>query len=304
MRTSRSSLFFFLIAATFPLTKSQAQVQELNWPLEIVSEGHGFTEGASLGPDGNIYFSDMDSQKILKYNPETGATSVWQGESGKTNGLYILGNKLYACEAGGRAVVEYDLEKGPQSKRVLASTFQGDKLGCPNDITVIEDQLFFSEFWIPSFHKESGEKQEIFKNRVYSLDLKREVLDTLKFNFLTPNGIASSPDEKFLLVGDIQANKLFRARVKRGKLSGLELFVNLSEHGLLGPDGMCIHKDGRIFLALYRSDKLLVLNPDGSPIGTLATGPLTSNCFFAADGKTLYITADKKLKQVVVPQKQ
>ncbi len=201
MRLSVSSLFAFLIAATFPMTNMQAQVQELNWPLEVVSEGHGFTEGASLGPDGNIYFSDMDSQKILRYNPETGNTAVWQEESGKTNGLYIRGSKLYGCEAGGRAVVVYDLEKGPESKRVLASTFQGDKLGCPNDITVLGDQLFFSEFWIPSFHKESGEKQEIFRNRVYSIDLKRGMLDTLRFNFLTPNGIASSPDEKYLFSG-------------------------------------------------------------------------------------------------------
>jgi sugar lactone lactonase YvrE len=64
---------------------------------------------------------------------------------------------------------------------------------------------------------------------------------------------------------------------------------------------MAIAKDGRIFLALYRSDRVLVLGPDGEAMGTLYTGPLTSNCIFAGDGKTLYITADKKLKRVVIP---
>jgi len=76
--------------------------------------------------------------------------------------------------------------------------------------------------------------------------------------------VASSPDWKFLFVGDIQANKLYRARLIKGKAGPLEVFVDLDKLNLKGPDGMTIHKDGRIFLALYRSDKLLVLNPDGS----------------------------------------
>jgi gluconolactonase len=301
MRASIPFLVFFMIAATLPLTIAVAQVQELDWPMEVVSEGHGFTEGASLGPDGTIYFSDMDNQKINKYDPKTERTTVWQEKSGKTNGLFILDQHLYGCEAGGRAVVEYDLNEGPGSRKVLASTFQKDKFGCPNDITVTGDMLYFSEFWIPSFHKETGEEREIFRNRVYAYSFKKKSLDSLDFNFEIPNGVASSPDGKLLFIGDHQANKLYRARLKKGKAGALEVFVDLDKLGLKGPDGMTIHKDGRIFLALYRSDKLLVLNPDGSPIGYLATGSLSSNCIFAADGKTLYITADRKLKRVIIP---
>jgi sugar lactone lactonase YvrE len=166
MRISISFLVFFMMAAIMPLTIAEAQVQELDWPLEVVSEGHGFTEGASLGPDGRIYFSDMDKQKINRYDPNTGRTIVWQDKSGKTNGLFIRGSKLYGCEAGGRAVVEYDLDKGPESRKELASSFQGKKFGCPNDITLTGNMLYFSEFWIPSFHKESGEERDIFRLRV------------------------------------------------------------------------------------------------------------------------------------------
>lgn len=300
MRISNSILVFTWIMIFIPLAALQAQVQELDWPLEVVSEGHGFTEGASLGPDGSIYFSDMDKQKINSFDPNTGITAVWQEESGKTNGLYILNQHLYGCEAGGRAVVEYDLKQGPGSRKVLASSFQGKKLGCPNDITVTGDFLCFSEFWIPSFHKESGESQEIFRNRVYTYSIKKKILDSLDFIFDTPNGIASSPDGKLLFVGDIQANKLYRAKIKKGKVGPLDVFVDLDKLDLKGPDGMAIHKDGRIFLALFRSDKLLVLNPDGTPIGYLSTGPLTTNCIFAADGNSLYITADRKLKRVII----
>ena len=97
MRASISLLVFFMIAAILPKTIAEAQVQKLDWPLDVVSDGHGFTEGASLGPDGRIYFSDMDKQKINRYDPGSATTTVWQEESGKTNGLFILGNKLYGC---------------------------------------------------------------------------------------------------------------------------------------------------------------------------------------------------------------
>jgi len=279
----------------------QAQVPELDWPLEIVSEGHGFTEGASLAPDGAIFFSDMDNQKIMSYDPVSGKTEVWQEESGKTNGLYIGNNTLYGCEAVGRAVVQYDLAAGPGSRKILVRDYQGKRLGCPNDITLIGDMLYFSEFWIAGFHRETGEEREILKNRVYSYSVKTKKIDSLEFTFDTPNGIASSPNERYLFVADFQDNKLYRISLKKKQMGEMELIVDLDKLDLPGPDGMTIHKDGRIFLALYRSDKLLVLTPDGSAIGTLHTGPLTSNCIFAADGKTLYITADKKLKRVIVP---
>jgi hypothetical protein len=104
-----------------------------------------------------------------------------------------------------------------------------------------------------------------------------------------------------LYIGDIIKNKLYVGHRFGERIGKLRLLTDLDKLGLEGPDGMAVAEDGRIFLALYGSDCLLVLNPDGSPAGILNTGPLTSNCVFAADGKTLYITADSKLKRVSVP---
>ena len=174
-------------------------------------------------------------------------------------------------------------------------------MGCPNDITLIGDKLYFSEFWIASFHNEPGDEREIFRNRVYEFSLIENKLDSMEHHFGTPNGVASSTDGSLLFVGDIQSNKLYRAMMNGGKAGPVHPFVDLDTMELEGPDGMAIAEDGRIFLALYRSGKLLVLNPDGSPVGYLPTGPLTTNCIFAADGKTLYITADRKLKRVIIP---
>jgi gluconolactonase len=297
--------YFLILLTTWAITIMpglRAQVPELDWPIETVSEGHGFTEGAAMSLCGRIFFTDMDNQKILHFDPDMDSTEVWQEESGRANGLFIVKNLMYACEAVGRSVVQYDLFKGPGTREVLASTFSGDSLGSPNDITRIGDHLYFSEFWIGEFHQDRGTAREIFENRVYAYSIADGVMDSLAFDFGTPNGVASSPDGKQLYVGDFSTNKLYRAEVSDGKVGPVELFFDLEEVDLQGPDGMAVAQDGRIFLALYGSERLLVINPDGTPAGTLPTGPLTSNCVFAADGETLYITADKKLKRVIVPK--
>ena len=82
----------------------------------------------------------------------------------------------------------------------------------------------------------------------------------------------------------------------------MKLFCDLIEYGLGGPDGLTVNQYGYIFLALYgKAQEVLVISPTGKVLGTLPTGPLTSNCVFSGDGKTLYITANKKLLRVVVP---
>jgi len=108
-----------------------------------------------------------------------------------------------------------------------------------------------------------------------------------------------------LFVADSQTNKLLKAEIKDGKPGPMIEIADVSKYGLAVPDGLAISGDGRIFQALYgNSEKLLVLDPDGNAIGYLPTGPLTSNCVFAEDGSTLYITADKKLMRVKVPAKK
>ena len=265
---------------------SSGQVPNLDWPIEIVSQGHGFTEGPTLAPDGQVFFSDMDNEFILRFNPASGTTIVWQNESMKSNGLYMHENSLYACEAGGRSVVRYDLSMGPDSREVLVSKYQEDMLRGPNDLTFIGDDLFFSDF--------SG-------GRVYSMSINSQSLDTIPFNFENPNGIFSSQDGKQLYITDFGTDKIYKAELINGQVGPVRLVVDLTTYKLYDPDGLAVSEDGHIFQALYGSERVVVIAPDGKVIGYLPTGPLTSNCVFAKDGKTLYITADKKLMRVVIP---
>jgi len=278
--------YFLIVSILLVNGYGISQIPELNWPIAIISQDHGFTEGPVVAPDGQIFFSDMDQQLILQYNPASGTTGVWQSESRKSNGLFIHDNYLYACEAGGRSVVRYDLSIGPISREVLVSKFQEDTLISPNDLTIIGNILFFSDF--------GG-------GRAYSLSLTDHSIDSIPFNYINPNGIVKSHDGKLLYVADFGADKLYRAELIDGQVGTMQLIIDLKPYELSSPDGLAVSKDGHIFLALYRSDRLVVIAPDGTLIGYLPTGPLTSNCVIAENGELLYITADKKLKRVNIP---
>ena len=306
MQTPKTSIFLIaILLIDFVLFnfKIYGQVQKLDWPIEIVSEGHGFTEGPALAPDGKIYFTDMDKGYILNYSPSLDTTNIWHDQSRMANGLLIHKNHLYSCEAVSGAVVKYKLSKGTTSREVLVSTFMGDSLGSPNDLTIIEDKLYFSEFWLEMYLAETERKREIFNNRVYKLSLNNNALDSIPFSFSLPNGVTSSPDGKDLFIADWSADKLYKVELEEGVVGKMELLTDLEEYNFKGPDGMAVNNDGFLFVALYgKGNVVLVINPEGNVMGYLPTGPLTSNCVFAADDKTLYITANKKLMRVVVPE--
>ncbi len=277
-------------------------VPVLDWPIEIVSSDHGFTEGAAIDREGSVYFSDLDKSRILKFYPESRRTEVWSDESYNSNGLLIIDNWMYACEASGRSVVRYDLTRGPESREVIADQFEGKRFGSPNDLALIGNELVFSSFYWKGILRKEDAVREIFENRCYVLNLDNGKVRSLPHTFQTPNGVVFDPIRNVLYLTEMKASRIYRAHVDNGIIGDTELFIDLAAIEKGKPDGMTVDPNGRLYIALYgMSNELLVLNPNGSVVGVLATGPKTSNCAISKDGKTLYITADHKLKRVQIP---
>jgi len=296
----------FVLIATMLLLQviviAQPKVDELSWPVKTVYHDGGFTEGVVVASDGLVYFSDMDSSSILQYNPLTDKTILWQENSHNSNGLFIHENFLYACEAGGRALTRYDLEKGIDSREILVNSFEGKKFGSPNDLTIINDCVFFSEFYLGSVLKPINAQREIFENRVYRYSLSNKTTDTIKWNFEMPNGVAKSPDNCKVFIGDMQTNIIHCGNIENNEIIDIEKYADISYVGEAGPDGMTVDQNGNLFIALFREGKVLVLDKAGSPLGYINTGPKTTNCFLTDHDRTLYVTADGKLKKVIIKE--
>src|SRR5262245_57379438 len=128
----------FLVLA--PLVCSQTRANPVLPPDATLEKlwGEGeFTEGGALMADGSVLFSDI-GDRIMRYDPASGRSSVHRSPSGRANGLiFDPKGRLVAAEGantgGGRRVSITEVDG---TVRTLADRYQGKRFNSPNDVTV------------------------------------------------------------------------------------------------------------------------------------------------------------------------
>jgi sugar lactone lactonase YvrE len=275
-----------------------------NAVVETVASGYTFTEGPALAPDGSIFFSDIPNRSIHRFDPATGETTVFTDNSRGTNGMVFHRRWLITCEDHGRAVSLRPVDEQHTTfdpSQVLAESFEGNRFNGPNDVLFAE-QMGLIYFTDPAYRKKDIEQDA---EGVYvilpGLDEQGKSgpsVVRLIDDLVRPNGIGLSPDEQTLYVADNGDAKLLAFDVLSPEQVGNKrVIVDLSDLGK--PDGMTVDAHGRLYVAIF-DQGVLVLSAAGDRLGFIATGAKTTNCTFGADGKTLYITADKGLQRVVL----
>ena len=293
-----------LRAAAPPIFPADAKLEQL-W-----NEGE-FTEGAALGPDGSIYFSDIadvKAGKIYKFDPKTGLTTVHCPDSQKSNGLVFdpKGRLLAACgaNAGARAITEITSD-GKVSP--LVEKFEGKRFNAPNDIDVHpRGWVYFSDpFYV------GPEPLQLDHMSVYLWKPEDNSVMRVTTDITKPNGIAVSPDGKTLYVAETNNGKpllgnseyaAWRMTLNAfpiqddGTLGERRIIVNFAQNA--GIDGMCVDKEGHLFAAIRNEKRfgIAVFDPaNGRELAFIATPELPTNCCFGGgnDQKTLYVTAGK-----------
>ena len=98
-----------------------------------------WAEGPTVDMAGNVYFSDVRSNRIMRYAPN-GALSVYRQPANNPNGMAILpGDRLVICESGDPEmhlpprITETNLSTGVSE--VLMDSYEGQRLKALNDIT-------------------------------------------------------------------------------------------------------------------------------------------------------------------------
>lgn len=283
---------------------------------EVVAEGFKFTEGPALAPDGSIYFSDIPNNRIHRYDPKTGQTTVFREDSGGANGLAFMNDQLVVCEGKRRRVAGYDLEH--HEPAWIVARWDGKRFNSPNDLAVSallnEDGVWTRTVLFTDPRYGNRDDMELEHESIYfalstnqaesdpeklaaeaTLAFESTHLAKLNLELERPNGIAVCEQTFRLYVADNQARKIFTTPQALHEGNDKEEFADVSDLG--GPDGMTVDRAGRLYVAIFGKG-ILVLAPDGERLGFIDTGPRTSNCAFGADGQTLYITSDGKLKRI------
>lgn len=250
--------------------------------------GYSFTEGTSWNTAGGfLLFSDIPNSTIHKLVPPATVTE-FRKPSGNSNGLtWDPMGRLIACEHGNRRVSRTNADGAVVS---IADKFEGKDLNSPNDAIAKSDgNIYFTD---PDYGLNGRARGVNFKG-VYRID-PTGALTAIEKGMNQPNGVALSPDEKLLYVGDSGSPVVNRWDVAPdGSLTGKTKFA--SE----GSDGIGMDDAGNVYLT--GGGKIKVYKPDGTKWGELTIPEGPTNCAFGgADRKTLYISAQTSIYSVVL----
>jgi gluconolactonase len=270
-----------------------------------LAEGFQFIEGPVwIRRGGVLLFSDPNANRIYRYDPRgQGALSVFREKSGYdgadvaeygqpgSNGLALDGEgRLTIAEHGRHRVTRLSSDGRLE---VLVESYEGKRLNSPNDLVWRSDgTLYFSDppFGLPKFFDDPRKELEwsgVFAWRDGSLRLvSRELAG--------PNGLAFSPDERFLYVDnwDPQRKVVMRYGVASdGTLSEGRVFFDMTAApGEEALDGLKVDRAGNLYVS--GPGGLWVLSPDARHLGTIRLPRLPANFAFGdEDGKTLYLAA-------------
>ena len=277
--------------------------------IEQLAGGFLFTEGPVWVPDGYLLFSDPNANTIYRWSDDDGL-SVYRTKSGYTgsnigeygqpgsNGLALdADGRLTINEHGNRRVTR--LEKNG-TLTVLADRFEGKRLNSPNDLVYAPDgSLYFTDppFGLPKAFDDP--RKELAFSGVYRWS--SGTLQLVSRDVTGPNGLAFSPDGRFLYVGnwDEQKKVLMRYRVNAdGTLSDGSVFFDMT--GAPGDDaldGVKVDTLGDVYVS--GPGGLWILSPDGRHLGTIQGPEHPHNLAWGdADGRTLYLTSQTGLYRI------
>ena len=274
--------------------------------IERIGGGCRFTEGPVWFGDGRyLLWSDIPNDRILRWEEETGAVSVYRRPSNYANGnTRDRRGRLLTCEHDSQKLTrtEYD-----GSITVLAESFEGQRLTGPNDVVVKSDEsIWFTDNGAGTRGNYLGHvaPQEL-PFRVYRIDGKTGALSVAVGDMQRPNGLAFSPDESRLYVVDTPGGDktvhVYDIVEDGTRAANGRLFFN----GMPGyADGIRVDTDGNVWCGFSGGegeDGVAVFAPDATLIGRILLPERCANvCFGGRKRNRLFMAASQSVYALYV----
>ena len=284
--------------------------------LELVKNDFGFTEGivwVDQGTSGYLLLSDMYANVIYKLTPD-GKVSLYLDRSGYTgydiwrvgmpqpdaarkDTFFMIGSNGLALDRQGRLLIatwsgrSIDRIEKNGKRTILADRYDGKRFGGTNDLVVKKDgAIYFTDAFGGLRGRDQDPKKELESPGIY---LWKDGKVTLAIKDIpTPNGLAFSPDEKYLYANGSQGKYVRRYDVQPDDtLSNSQMFIDMSSDKAPGiADGMKVDSKGNVWESGPAG--IWIVSPEGKHLGTILTPEFVANvCFGDRDNKTLYVAA-------------
>lgn len=273
--------------------------------LETLYDGCRWAEGPVWFAEHNcLVWSDIPNNRQLRWTPDLGV-STFRANANFTNGnTRDRQGRLVSCEHGGRRVSRTEPDG---TITAIATHYRKKRLNSPNDVVVKSDgTIWFTDpsYGIMSDYEGYKSEQEQDGCYVYRVDPSNGRIAVVADDFVKPNGIAFSPDEKWLYVADSGASHdpqgphhIRRFKVGRdGTLSGGKVFCEISP-GV--PDGFRFDTAGNLWTSCQ--DGVICFAPSGDALGKIKIPTMVANLTFGgARRNRLFITATDRLFSIYV----
>jgi gluconolactonase len=273
--------------------------------VERLASGTLWGEGPVWFGDGRyLLWSDIPNNRMLRWDEETGAVSVFRKPSNNANGnTRDRQGRLVTCEHLSRRVTrtEYD-----GSITVICDSFGGKRLNSPNDVVVKSDgSVWFTDprFGILS-HYEGRIAEPELPMHVYRVDGQTGDVAVVADGINAPNGLAFSPDEKKLYIVESRSQPrrilAFDVAASGDKISNGKILIDSGPGGT--PDGFRVDTAGNLWCGWGMSpelDGVRVFTAEGEPIGHIALPERCANvCFGGTMRNRLFMAAAHSLYAV------
>jgi gluconolactonase len=280
--------------------------------VERVATGMRWAEGPVYFAAGRyVLFSDIPNNRIMRFSEDDGHLSVYRQPSMNSNGNTIdREGRLITCEHSGRRVTRTELDG---SITIIADKYNGKKLNSPNDAVVASDgSIWFTDpvYGIGGYYEGIKAEPEQEKHNVYRVDPKSGEVKVVVDDFVEPNGIALSPDEKKLYVLDTGFTdgpdnpshiRAFDLDLAAGKVSNSKVFAEMPKPSIT--DGARCDRDGNVWCSVGwgdpNEDGVRCYTPDGGLLGKIHIPETVANlCFGGQQRNRLYICGSTSLYAV------
>lgn len=284
------SLLFVLAASVVsgqqtPVESSDPTLFAPNAQWMQIGGGYAGCEGTQWIGD-TLHYAAHHDRLAFKWTV-AGGLETWRDDSPEATSFRPDGRGgFYVVEQTTRRLTHWNADG--QMIEVLADKFEGKRLNRPNDCRVVQDgSVWFTD---PDFlfKKRPEETKELEGQYVFRYDPSTGKLTAPIRHLRLPNGIAISPDGRFLLVGDSSTEHVFRFAMNPDGTAGASaIFVTIAEKGI---DGLAFDAKGRLWCCAKTG--IHIFRPDGTKQAFINTPGKPTSIDFGPDGLLALTTTD------------
>jgi gluconolactonase len=277
--------------------------------VERLATGCRWAEGpVYFGDMRCLLWSDIPNNRIMRWDEETGAVSVFRKPSSHANGhTRDRQGRLITCEHGGRRVTRTEIDG---RLTVILDSFNGKRLNSPNDVVVKSDgSIWFTDppFGISGTYEGSFAVPESPQN-VYRVDSTTLEATVVVGDVKGPNGLCFSPDERILYIVESRGEPnrkilAYDVAADGRSITNGRVLIDAGPGGT--PDGMRCDRDGNLWcgwgMGNAELDGVLIFNPAGKKIGRIRLPERCANvCFGGPNRDRLFMASSHSVYALYV----